>query len=117
MVAVGYGVIVTVRTVGVEEEFLLVDVATGLPAAAADSVAAWATAMGQGGTIDRELTLQQVETATGITTDLAGLRAELVQRVGVLPRRPLRRGPCCWPRVPAQSRFRSPPLSRPGTTG
>ncbi|HEX2804749.1 MAG TPA: glutamate--cysteine ligase [Kineosporiaceae bacterium] len=69
----------TVRTVGVEEEFLLVDVATGLPAAAADSVAAWATAMGQGGTIDRELTLQQVETATGITTDLAGLRAELVQ--------------------------------------
>jgi carboxylate-amine ligase len=71
-------VIVTGRTVGVEEEFLLVDVATGLQVAAADSVAQWATAMGQGGTIDHELTLQQVETATGITTDLPGLRSELV---------------------------------------
>jgi carboxylate-amine ligase len=73
-------VIVTVRTVGVEEEFLLVDVATGAPAAVADVVAAMAAVADDGsGRIERELTLQQVETATDVASSLDALRADLIR--------------------------------------
>jgi carboxylate-amine ligase len=71
----GYGTVVTPRTLGVEEEFLLVDAATGRPAPAADDV----LAEGDGG-LERELTLQQVETSTRVTTGLEELRADLVAR-------------------------------------
>jgi carboxylate-amine ligase len=64
----------TGRTLGVEEEFLLVDAATGWPAAAADEVLAGA----DGGRLERELTLQQVETSTEVVTGLSQLRADLV---------------------------------------
>ena len=69
------------RTMGVEEEFLLIDARSGLPAAAADDVlagegvAGWAA----NGQLERELTLQQVETGTPVVTDLTALRTSLLQ--------------------------------------
>ena len=77
---------------GVEEEFLLVDARSGLPTAAADLLLAEqegltdATAGGRTpedtarhGNVERELTLQQVETGTPVVTDLGELRRALVR--------------------------------------
>jgi glutamate---cysteine ligase / carboxylate-amine ligase len=64
------------RTLGVEEEFLLVDAASGRPAAAADEVLAGADE----GRLERELTLQQIETATDVVTGLTQLRTDLAAR-------------------------------------
>jgi glutamate---cysteine ligase / carboxylate-amine ligase len=74
------------RTLGVEEEFLLVDERSGRPAPAADAIVAPARAAGPGahpenpaaGTVEREFTLQQVETATPVVSDLTALRRSLV---------------------------------------
>ncbi len=96
----------TARTLGVEEEFLLVDAATLRPTAAAPEVIADASrrtgpagtvampphadlaALGQaalledgallGGGVEPELTLEQVETVTPVLRDLGDLRASLV---------------------------------------
>jgi glutamate---cysteine ligase / carboxylate-amine ligase len=69
---------------GVEEEFLLVDARSGLPAPAADEVLAEHASNGKddddAGTLERELTLQQVETSTPVVQDLAELRRALVTR-------------------------------------
>lgn len=67
-------------TIGVEEEFVLADAATGrcVPDAAAVLAAAgphrWAAA---GGSFQPELLSSQVEAATGVCRDLAGLGAQL----------------------------------------
>src|SRR5215213_954870 len=63
-----------IRTVGVEEEFLLVDPYTGRARAAAQQVAPRAGRQAQ-----RELTQEQVETGTKPLRDLGELRAELVR--------------------------------------
>jgi len=63
-----------IRTVGVEEEFLLVDPHTGRVRAAAQQVAPLA-----GDQAQRELTQEQVETGTNPVRDLAELREELVR--------------------------------------
>jgi carboxylate-amine ligase len=68
---------VTTRTLGVEEEFLLVDARSGRPAPAVDEVLAERDHDAEG-TVEHELTLQQVETATPVDTDLAELRRALV---------------------------------------
>lgn len=61
------------RTVGVEEELLLIDATTGVPMAVADAILRRAPpsgatedarAPGPGGTVDTELQLQQIETDT-----------------------------------------------------
>jgi len=70
---------VTARRVGVEEEFLLVDGATGAPAGVAGQVlrrtppAAGAAERN----VDKELTREQVETGTPPVHSLAELRAEI----------------------------------------
>jgi len=71
----------TTRTIGVEEEFLLVDARSGLPAAAADDVLAVESVADTAarGELERELTLQQVETGTPVVTDLGELRRALVR--------------------------------------
>ncbi|GAA4012064.1 glutamate--cysteine ligase [Allokutzneria multivorans] len=62
-------------TLGVEEEFLLVDAETGLPAPGATAVLACA---GQGPTsLQRELLSTQVESATGVCETLAQLGDQL----------------------------------------
>ncbi|GAB3687206.1 glutamate--cysteine ligase [Angustibacter aerolatus] len=64
------------RTVGVEEELMLVDAATGAPRAAVESVLRAAEDAGIDG-LEHELQQQQVETASAPTADLAALGAEL----------------------------------------
>lgn len=64
-------------TVGVEEEFLLVDPATGAPVARNESVARRAEKRGV--KLQLELTTCQVETATGITGTTDELRTELTR--------------------------------------
>jgi len=65
-----------VRTVGVEEEFLLVDPGTGLVRAAAHQVTRQVNEkLGQ--PVQRELTQEQVEVGTEPATDLAEVRSEL----------------------------------------
>ncbi len=74
-------------TVGVEEEFLLVDAADGCPVGLSDTVldadrrrhrpGGRAPGCGAGREFQRELLSTMVETASGVCTDLAGLRAEL----------------------------------------
>lgn len=74
----------TARTLGVEEEFLLVDAVTGRPSPAADEVLAESTGpageLDGGGWLERELTLQQVETATPVVVSLTDLRDALVRQ-------------------------------------
>ncbi|TKK86841.1 YbdK family carboxylate-amine ligase [Herbidospora galbida] len=66
------------RTLGVEEEFLLVDGVTGEPAPEVEKVLADAGPHpGSGGVFSAELFQTQVEAATGICTDLADLRDQL----------------------------------------
>ena len=78
------------RTVGVEEELLLVDGVTGQPLAVADAVLRRAeagergeraatdnSADGPGGRLEHELQQQQLETDTVPQTDLSLLAAEL----------------------------------------
>lgn len=64
-------------TVGVEEEFLLVDPATGVPVPRAREVVA--AARGRFGLeLDHEMLTAQVEAKTGVCHDLAQVRRELV---------------------------------------
>lgn len=65
----------TMVTVGVEEEFLLVDPGTGAPVAKNTEVAATAEKLGV--ELQLELTACQVETSTAIHTDSAALLKEL----------------------------------------
>ncbi|WP_197030140.1 glutamate--cysteine ligase [Cellulomonas sp. URHE0023] len=65
------------RTVGVEEELLLVDHATGAPVAAGSSVLAAGTALPVGA-LQSELQEQQVETATTPTRTIGDLGEQLV---------------------------------------
>ena len=64
-------------TVGVEEEFLLVDPRTGEPAPRNTEVAA--EAENRGVTLDLELSSCQVETTSGIATTSAGLTEDLIR--------------------------------------
>ena len=80
------------RTIGVEEEFLLVDALSGRPAPAADAVLGEHRERGGGpdadgvdpatealaGHVERELTRQQIEIATPVTGNLTELRRALV---------------------------------------
>lgn len=66
----------TAQTLGVEEEFHLVDPATG--ALAASSTVAAAAVLGQAGPhVQPEISTTQLETATGVCTTLAEVRAAL----------------------------------------
>ena len=68
----------TGSTLGVEEEFHLVDPATG--ALAASSLVADAAVRGEAGPhVQPEISATQLETATGVCTTLDQVRAELVQ--------------------------------------
>lgn len=64
-------------SLGVEEEFLLLDPATWYPAPLAPAVIVEAMRMGVG--LQHELTTVQVETNTGVHRDAADLRAELLR--------------------------------------
>lgn len=76
-------------TVGVEEEFLLLDAATGEVAAAAPRVLAL---LGDRRDITPELTLYQIETATGVCTSLDQVRDELVRLRNTVSRAAARAG-------------------------
>ena len=65
-------------TVGVEEEFLLVDPDSRRLVPAADRVVSAATGQGEGD-LGHELQLSQIETGTAVCKDLSQLRAELVR--------------------------------------
>jgi glutamate---cysteine ligase / carboxylate-amine ligase len=71
------------RTVGVEEELLLVDVHTGRPRAVASQVVPAATdkhlahAGGEGGGVEAELQRYMVETQSSAASDLADVDKEL----------------------------------------
>ncbi|MEU0884094.1 glutamate--cysteine ligase [Lentzea sp. NPDC005914] len=65
-------------TVGVEEEFLLVDAVTGVPVNRADEVVAVAREQ-FGLEVDHELTGAQVEINTSVCSDVAQVRRELVE--------------------------------------
>jgi carboxylate-amine ligase len=64
-------------TLGVEEEFLLVDPATGAPVAVNEAVAAQAAELGI--KLQLELTSCQVETTSEVVSDTAELRRELTE--------------------------------------
>ncbi|SDD10169.1 carboxylate-amine ligase [Actinokineospora iranica] len=64
-------------TIGVEEEFLLVDPVTGLPVAAAADVLAAARAAGGTPALHAELLGTQVEAASGVCRSLAELGAQV----------------------------------------
>src|SRR4051812_11652023 len=68
----------TVRTLGVEEEFLLLDRATWRPAPVAPRVLADYADAGSAGAVRPELTLERVGTATPVLRDLDDLRGTLV---------------------------------------
>ncbi len=70
-------VIVNPPSVGVEEEFLLVDPSTGDPVALNDDVARYAAASGVD--LQLELTTCQVETATDVAHTSAQLRQQITQ--------------------------------------
>ncbi|SCX56775.1 carboxylate-amine ligase [Klenkia marina] len=71
----------TAQTLGVEEEFHLVDPATG--ALAASSTVADAAVLGQAGPhVQPEISTTQLETATGVCTTLAEVRAALQETRG-----------------------------------
>ncbi|WP_367128092.1 glutamate--cysteine ligase [Saccharothrix sp. HUAS TT1] len=65
-------------TIGVEEEFLLVDPATRRPASRAAEVLARVTDLPPGARAQRELSAAQVEFSSGVCADLAELREHLV---------------------------------------
>ncbi|QXJ19796.1 glutamate--cysteine ligase [Actinomadura graeca] len=78
--AVGAGAAVSGVSLGVEEEFLLVDGVSGECVPAAEAVLARAGGHrweGSGGSFQDELLASQVEAATGVCGDLAGLRAQV----------------------------------------
>ena len=105
-------------TVGVEEEFLLVDPRTGEPAPRNTEVAAEAETRGV--TLQLELSSCQVETTSGVATTSAQLGEELA---GLRPpRRRLRRpaGFDCWRlhfRRPRRTSSRSPTPHATGGSG
>ncbi|MEU4746095.1 YbdK family carboxylate-amine ligase, partial [Actinosynnema sp. NPDC023658] len=65
-------------TVGVEEEFLLVDPATGRPVARAEDVLARVDGLPPGSKAHRELSGAQVEFASGVCANLDELREQLI---------------------------------------
>lgn len=65
-------------TVGVEEEFLLVDPSTRRPVARAGDVLARVRGLPPGAAVHRELSRAQVEFASGVCADLDELRDQLV---------------------------------------
>jgi carboxylate-amine ligase len=65
-------------TVGVEEEFLLVDPSTRRPVARAGDVLARVRGLSPGAEVHRELSRAQVEFASGVCADLDELRDQLV---------------------------------------
>ncbi|WP_033439819.1 carboxylate-amine ligase [Saccharothrix sp. NRRL B-16314] len=65
-------------TVGVEEEFLLVDPSTRRPVARAGDVLARVRGLPPGAQVHRELSCAQVEFASGVCADLDELRDQLV---------------------------------------
>jgi carboxylate-amine ligase len=71
---------VDVRAVGVEEEFLLVDPASGRPRAVADIVLRLAPRDGTGGLLQNELQRQQLETGTLPCASLAELADQVRRR-------------------------------------
>jgi carboxylate-amine ligase len=71
---------VDVRTVGVEEEFLLVDPASGRPRAVADTVLRLAPRDRTGGLLQNELQRQQLETGTRPCASLAELADQVRRR-------------------------------------
>ena len=77
-VADGTGATAEDFTVGVEEEFLLVDPVTRRLVPLAREVLESARVVGPGRSMEHELQLFQIETATGVCHGLADLRAELV---------------------------------------
>jgi carboxylate-amine ligase len=66
-------------TIGVEEEFLLLDPATGATVPRASRVLDGHPPLPDGAAFHRELRATQVESATGICVDAQGLRAQLVR--------------------------------------
>ena len=96
-------------TVGVEEEFLLVDPSTGEPVARNEQVAAHAAERGV--KLQLELTSCQIETTTGVIGGSADLRAELTRLRESPPRPPKPAARACWlsgcPR-PCRTSSRSP---------
>jgi YbdK family carboxylate-amine ligase len=74
------GEVVDLRTVGVEEEFLLVDPASGRPRAVADTVLRLAPRDGTGGLLQNELQRQQLETCTLPCASLAELACQVRRR-------------------------------------
>lgn len=71
-------------TVGVEEEFLLVDAVTAQPAPRADEVLAAARPCRHGAVLKRELQRSQIEVASPVCTTLAELRTCLAEARAVL---------------------------------
>ncbi|WP_433177836.1 carboxylate-amine ligase [Actinoallomurus sp. CA-150999] len=68
-----------IRTVGVEEEFLLVDPNTGTPRAAADAILRLPPHGGDGGLLQREFQRQQLETGTRPCTSMTELADQIRQ--------------------------------------
>ncbi|MTD53506.1 carboxylate-amine ligase [Amycolatopsis pithecellobii] len=66
-------------TIGVEEEFLLLDPGTGATVSRASEVLDGLAPLPDGAALHRELRPTQVEAATGICTDAARLRAQVVR--------------------------------------
>lgn len=72
---------VATRTVGVEEELMLVDPVDGRPASAGDSVLEAAQewlGVGAGHQVEQEFKMEQTEIGSSPSTDIAALRAELL---------------------------------------
>lgn len=73
---------VALRTVGVEEELMLVDPVDGRPASAGDQVLEAAQerlGAGAGHQVEREFKMEQTEIGSSPTTDIAALRTELLE--------------------------------------
>ncbi|MFI2733614.1 glutamate--cysteine ligase [Streptomyces sp. NPDC018711] len=69
----------TTRTVGVEEELLLVSARTGEPLALSSAVLAAAAGDGEGDVFEKELHQEQLEFATRPVGDMGALREEIVR--------------------------------------
>ena len=96
-------------TIGVEEEFLLADPASGEPVAVNETVAGHAA--DRGVKLQLELTSCQVETTTGVIGDSGELFDELRGCAAWRPRPPKNPAPDCWPsgcHPPCRTSSRSP---------
>lgn len=107
-------------TVGVEEEFLLIDPQSGEPIARNKQVAAHAAEHGVD--LQLELTSCQVETTTDVMDTSAALRRELTRLRQTATEAAAAPGRSCWPsacRRPCRTNFRShrPPATAGSPTG